>query len=349
MLTDTPELVLFEGTDGNVYEVIVSLLGRRAILHTKDEYILNLQYSEDTGIGAHFGLYGWGLFSIKDAEIHSLFFQETENLRTGLMFSQGPKITILLGYRDGRIQALEANPTNLSSFVPELSQTWNIVDEQSLTSLLVIDNQLVSVHQTGEVKVRNLKTAEDLSSIRIPNTRFNCAACSKDTLFLGTWKGAAVALDLLTWKVRWTVPLSHTSMVGCAVLDDGVCFVDNGKGVYWLDPQTGEKRREIQSETGVSSNPLQFKHTVLVGGAAHLLVFLGEKCIEQYHWEDNLIRSLHPHPNGVLVGNDNGNISLWTHGDVTIKPRLAYNYVLQRVKEELPKLIELLKEKRENE
>ncbi len=349
VLTDSPEMVLFKGGDGNIYEVVVSLLGRRSILPTKDEYVRTLQFEEEFALGAHFGLYGWGLFKIKDDELLSLFFQETENLRTGLLFRQEPKMVILLGYNDGRIRALVVDPANLSSFDLQQAQIWSVDSEHHLTSLLLVNERLVSVHQSGHVLIRNPKTAELLDSILIPDTRLNCSAFDKDTLYMGTWKGRAIALNLDTMNVRWTVPLSQTSIAGCAVTDDGVCFVDNGNGIYWLDPLTGEKRREIQSETGVSSNPLQFKHTVVVGGAAHLLAFLGEKCIEKHYWEDNLIRSLCPHPRGVLVGNDNGNISLWVHGGLVIKPRPGYNFVLQKVKEELPKLLEILRKMRDQE
>ncbi len=336
----SPELVLFKGTDGRVYEVKVSLLGQRSTLSTKDEYILALQYEEELAIGAHFGLYGWGLFTVKENELLSLFFQETEALRTGLLYGQGSKIVSILGYRDGRICALEAEPTAPSSFDSQQAQSWNVETGQKIVSLLRVEGQLVSIHQSGVVQLRDLKTGELLHSRQVAETRPNCATLHNDTLFLGIWNGEAIALDMRTWEVRWTKPLSQTTIMGCAVLNDGVCFVDNGNGIYWLDAQTGDKRREIQSEIGVVSNPLQFKHTVVVGGSAYLQAFSEERCVEKHYWQDNLQRSLCPYPKGVLVGNDNGNISLWTHGSLRVRAAPGYEIALRKYENQLSKLIE---------
>jgi hypothetical protein len=350
LITESPELVLFLGTDDNVYEVVVSLVERRAILPTKDEYIFALHYEPELALGAHFGLYGWGLFTVKEDTLHPLFSQETQNLRTGCLVEIGEDLVALLGYRNGQIDAIKVDPTSsISDLEKQQARVWTIQDTHPLTSLQGIKEQLVSTHQNGYVQVRDLSTGTLLHSTQVTYASINCLAQSGDLYYVGTKTGEVIALDLKSWEQRWTMLLSPTSINGCAVLTEGICFVDNGYGVYWLDPHTGEKRKEIRYEIGVASNPLQFKHAVLVGGAAHLLAFSGEKCIEKHYWEDNLIRALCAYPKGLLAGNDNGTISLWIHGGITIKRRGHYEFVLQKFKDKISRLIKTMQNIAERE
>ncbi len=320
VLSSLNDYLAWKNKIGAVYEVSLEVLELNDTLSTIDQYIFAVQYVPDLALGGHFGFYGWGLFSIESNKIKALFAQEAEKLMTGMILKQGTNAIILLGYESGLIEALELNPkSDLSKFNPTKAKLWETLDEHSVRSLTFVNEMVISVHKNGVVRVHAPQTGETLRSIKVTDNQALCITNDDQCCYVGTWNGEAVALDLSTWEVAWKAKLGDAPIKGSAVLRDGVCFVDDDYGIHLVAPRTGQLRQKIRSEIGVSSTPFQLRDWVVIGGAAKLLVFLGQSLIEAHPWTDNLIRAVHFHPYKILVGNDDGELSLWTYPGLKVK------------------------------
>jgi hypothetical protein len=322
IITATPNYLAWRGEDDRTYELLGQVIEKSDTATTNDEYILELQYDAEIGVGGHFGWYGWGLFRIETNKIHQFFFQEAEKLSTGWMANQGEKLVILLGYYDGQIKAMEVDSTvALSTFNPQKASIWDIKAEQGIHALKVIKDMVVSTHKNGLVQVRDLHSAKLLQSVQVSESKITCLSYDEQFGYVGTWDGMAASLDLTTWEVRWKTQLCQMPLSSCSVLKMGVYFVDSHKGIFHLDSETGSTLDEISALKGVASAPVQFKDWLLIGGAEYVLTYLGPLCIEAHHWEDNLIRSICLTPQGILLGNDNGHLSLWTYPGLIVQEK----------------------------
>ncbi len=322
VITATPNYLVWKGEDDGTYELNVQVIEKSDTVKTKDEYILALQYDAEIGVGGHFGWYGWGLFRIETNKIHQFFFQEAEKLSSGWMANQGKKLAILLGYYNGQITAMEVDSAlALSTFNPRKATIWEITDEHELCALQVINDMVVSTHTNGLIQVRDFRSAKLLRSFQISDSKVTCLTNDKQFGYVGTWDGMAVALNLTTWEVSWKTQLCKMPISSCSVLQNGLYFVDSHKGIYHLDSRTGSITHEINALKGVASAPVQFKEWLLIGGAECVLTYLGPLCIEAHYWEDNLIRSICRTPQGILLGNDNGHLSLWTYPGIEVREK----------------------------
>ena len=229
LLSAKPDETSWLNKDNETVSATTELLELQSKILTTDQYIFSIQYDTNFDIGAHFGFYGWGLFIIKSNKINSLFSQEVEKLMTGQIIKQGNKIQILLGYENGLIESYEIDPnSDISKFNPGQNKLWKTTDEHGIRSLVVYKNMLISTHVEGYLKVRTLDSGQIIRSIKVTGDKIMCIASDEKYCFIGTWEGTAAALDTENWKVMWKKQLSDQPLVGCTLLKDGLCFVDNG-------------------------------------------------------------------------------------------------------------------------
>ena len=320
LISDRLSYLSWKGKKNRTFKVEVGVLELQHVIQTEDLYIFAIRYRPELGLGGHFGYYGWGLFNIENNMIHPRFSRSAERLRSGEIFQRKKNLIILLGFENGRIETFELESVaDLPEFNPEPARLWEVTDEHVLRSTNLIGGMLLSTHNDGFIKVRDLESAEILHSIRVSKDKVNCLAYDERALYVGTWDGMGAAVDLNTWEVIWKSQLSDITVNGCMALEGKVCFVDNGYGVYWVERDTGEIIHKIQSKIGVASNPTRLKKWDVIAGAAYVMVYSGERRVEARDWDDDLIRAIQLIPYGVLVGNDSGKLSLWTYPRIKIR------------------------------
>ncbi len=306
------------GKNQDIYELHVRALELDDSISTEAGYIFSIQYEPELSLGAFFGYYAWGLFYLEDNKIKIIFSREVDELITGIFTKYNGQLLVILGFSDGTTEAIELHTESDIVGLTEKGQLWKTEDISGITGIALIDDNLISCHKNGHVRIRELKKGRLLRDVPISNEGIRSFVSSEKFWHVGTNNGNAIALNPLTWRVVWQTNLSNRAIMGVDLLSNQLCFVDNDVGIYWVSPDTGKIQKSIKSRKGVASKPVQLKKWLIVAGAAVMMVFEGENCFETYAIGDNLIRALCPHSNGVLAGNDSGQLSLWSHPGLKI-------------------------------
>ncbi|MFW9916783.1 MAG: hypothetical protein ACFFGZ_14355 [Candidatus Thorarchaeota archaeon] len=305
------------GEDGKFYSLWLRAMKVDGTFPTEGFYIFSVHLLPEWNLGAYFGFYEWGLFQLQEKRLNIVYSEKAAKLTAGILAQDKNRIVIVTSFLDGRIEVYEIRYSlSNSGFTGTPERLWEVKNNVGVSTLGIIDNYLVSGHKDGSLKVWGLKTGEQQQHLAVTDSQVHCLDSTKTTCFIGTANGTALAFDIKTWRLLWQRKLSEKTLLGVNVVDDLVGFVENGFTIYWLSPVTGDVHLRLESETGVASRPVRFKNWHLVAGSAALLLFAENQCFETLPLGDNLIRAICLHQQGVITGNDSGELTLWSYPGV---------------------------------
>ncbi|MFX1513149.1 MAG: hypothetical protein ACFFCQ_11225 [Promethearchaeota archaeon] len=306
------------GLDKKAYEVHLRALELEDSVSTEAGSIFSIQYESSLSLGAYYGTQGWGLFQVTDNKIKIIFSRVMKEITTGFLTKFNEQLIFFLGFSDGSTKAIELQWSPDKKDHIEKKDLWKVEVDSETTTVKLIDENLVSSHKDGYIRIRELNRGRLLKEVQITDEGILCFENNEKYWWIGTTNGYVFALNPLTWRLGWETKLSEYDIKGVNIFSNAVCFTDNEKSVYLLTLEPGKILRTIESKRGVTSKGVQLKNWVIVAGAAAIVVFEENRYFETHTVGDKPIRALCSHPQGIMIGNDNGELFLWSYPSLKI-------------------------------